>query len=106
MTATTMTSREFNQDASRAKRAAESGPVFITDRGRPAHVLLTLEDYEALLGAQPNIVELLAMPGLEDIAFDPPRSRSLLRPADLSDDDASTPSSAPDADGSPRDLVA
>lgn len=35
MTATTMTSREFNQDTSRAKRAAESGPVFITDRGPP-----------------------------------------------------------------------
>jgi prevent-host-death family protein len=88
---TTMTSREFNQDTSRAKRAAESGPVFITDRGTPAHVLLTLKDYEALLGAQPSIVEWLAMPGADDgIAFDPPRSRALHRAADLGKPDDST----------------
>jgi hypothetical protein len=31
----------FNQDTSGAKKAAERGPVYITDRGRPAHVLLT-----------------------------------------------------------------
>ncbi len=37
MTLTTMTSREFSQDASGAKKAARQGPVFITDRGRPAH---------------------------------------------------------------------
>lgn len=30
---TTLSSREFNQDASRAKKAALNGPVFITDRG-------------------------------------------------------------------------
>lgn len=41
---TTLTSREFNQDASRAKRAAASGPVIITDHGQPAYVLLTIED--------------------------------------------------------------
>jgi prevent-host-death family protein len=45
MTVTTLTSREFNQDTSGAKKAASRGPVFITDRGRPAHVLLTIEDY-------------------------------------------------------------
>ena len=41
MTITTLSSRQFNQDTSRAKKAAIAGPVFITDRGRPAHVLLT-----------------------------------------------------------------
>ncbi|MGY0196613.1 type II toxin-antitoxin system Phd/YefM family antitoxin [Leptothrix sp. BB-4] len=85
MPATTLTSREFNQDASRAKRAAESGPVFITDRGTPAHVLLTIQDYEALLGAQPSIVDLLAMPDADLIEFEAPRSRALHRPADLGD---------------------
>ncbi len=80
---TTMTSREFNQDASRAKRAAEAGPVFITNRGAPAHVLLTVAAYEALVGTQANIAELLAMPGAQAIRFKPPRSRSLHRPADL-----------------------
>lgn len=46
----TFTSREFNQDASRLKRAAAKGDVFITDRGRPAHVLMTIEAYEQLHG--------------------------------------------------------
>lgn len=43
VTITTVSSREFNQDVSGAKRAASKGPVVITDRGRPAHVLLTIE---------------------------------------------------------------
>jgi len=62
---TTINSRTFNQDASGAKRAAQDGPVFITDRGKPAHVLLT--DPEAA-----------------DIAFEPDRLDRLTRPADLS----------------------
>ena len=44
---TTMSSREFNQDAGKAKRLAMQGPVFITDRGRLAHVLLTIEEYQS-----------------------------------------------------------
>lgn len=40
-----ITSREFNQDVGKAKRAAEKEPVFITDRGTPAHVLLTVDQY-------------------------------------------------------------
>ena len=63
-----MTSREFNQDASKAKRAASDGPVFITDRGRPAHVLLTIEQYRRLVSKEGSIAELLSMPpGAEDI---------------------------------------
>ena len=83
MTITTMTSREFNQDASRAKRAAEAGPVFITDRGRPAHVLLTARDYQALAGQQTSLADVLGMPAAATIAFEPPRSRSRHRPADF-----------------------
>ncbi len=47
---TTLSSREFNHDTSGAKKAALSGPVFITDRGRPAHVLLSIDDYQRLAG--------------------------------------------------------
>lgn len=85
MTITTMTSREFNQDASRAKRAAEAGPVFITDRGRPAHVLLTAADYQALAGKSVSLADALSMPkGPENgFEFDPPRLRLLHRPADF-----------------------
>ena len=84
MTITTVSSREFNQDASGAKKAANIGPVFITDRGRPAHVLLSIEDYQKLAGGPDNIIDLLAMPGVEDVEFEPVRAGKLYRPADLS----------------------
>jgi prevent-host-death family protein len=84
MPTTTISSREFNQDVSRAKRAAERGPVIITDRGEPAYVLLRHETYRRLAGGGPSIRELLDMPGAEDIDFDPPRLGGILRPVDLS----------------------
>ena len=84
MPVTTLSSRDFNQDTGRAKKAAKNGPVFITDRGRPAHVLLTIEEYRELAGPRRNIADLLAMPGSEDIDFDPPRLGGLWKPADLS----------------------
>jgi prevent-host-death family protein len=83
MAITTLTSREFNQDASGAKKAASKGPVFITDRGRPAHVLLTIEDYQRLAGGQRKIADALAMPGDEDVEFEVPRAEIKVRPADL-----------------------
>ena len=84
MTITTLSSREFNQGASEAKRAANNGPVFITDRGKPAHVLLSFEDYQRLTRQRRNIADALAMPGIADIDFEPPRVTIGVRPADLS----------------------
>ena len=84
MTLTTFSSREFNQDASKAKKAAKSGPVVITDRGRPAHVLLTYDDYKRLSFGRTRIADLLAMPGVETIEFDPPHATDLATAADLS----------------------
>jgi len=88
MAITTVSSREFNQNASAAKKAAEHGPVFITDRGRPAHVLLTIEEYQRVTDKGRSILDLLAMPEGVDICedFDEliPRSRELPRVADLS----------------------
>lgn len=78
MSITTVTSREFNQDVSRIKRASLTGPVFITDRGYPAHVLLSIQDYEKLTSTKENIVDLLAMPGVADIDFDIPKSNKKL----------------------------
>ena len=65
----TVTAREFNQDVSAAKRAATEGPVIITDRGRPSHVLLTIHDYNRLTGRRIDLVDWLAMEG-ESIEFD------------------------------------
>lgn len=84
MTITTLTSREFNQGASEAKRAAKNGPVFITDRGRPAHVLMSYEDYQRLINQRRNIADVLAMPGLADIEFEPPRVTIEHQPVDFS----------------------
>ena len=84
MVTTTLSSREFNQDTSRAKKATTNGPVFITDRGKPAHVLLSIEDYRRITGKHRNIVDTLSMPGLADIEFDPPHSHELAREADFS----------------------
>ena len=82
---TTLSSRAFNQDAGRAKKAAINGPVFITDRGRPAHVLLTISEYQRITGKSTSIVELLAMPSVTEIEFEPPRLRGkFYQPADLS----------------------
>lgn len=74
---TTITSRKFNQNVSAAKRAAKSEPVFITDRGRPAFVLVSIEHYRQLSGERSNIVEMLAM--TEHTEFEPAR----LEPGEL-----------------------
>ncbi|ESQ89130.1 hypothetical protein ABAC460_13755 [Asticcacaulis sp. AC460] len=59
---TTLTSREFNQDVGRAKKAARLEPVYITDRGKPTHVLLSFEAFRQLTGQTESLVDLLAMP--------------------------------------------
>jgi prevent-host-death family protein len=89
MEMTTITSREFNQDASGAKRRANKGPVFITDRGRPAHVLLTIEEYQRLTMKGKSLAESLAQtgPGADfDYDFEEFRSRELARPFDFDDE--------------------
>ncbi len=84
MTITTFSSRQFNQQASEAKKAANAGPVIITDRGRPAHVLLSIEHYRRITatGGQ-GIADLLAFPGIEKLKFNAPKLRDLARPARL-----------------------
>jgi len=84
LTVTTVTSRQFNQDVSGAKKAARRGPVFITDRGRPAHVLLTIEDYRRLTDGNMSLAEALAQPGDADFQFNPPCvGGGILKPVDL-----------------------
>lgn len=73
MTFTTLTSREFDQNLAKAKRVAASGPVVITNRGRPAHVLLSFEAYRKLAGERRSLLDAMSMKGLSEIDFDPPR---------------------------------
>ncbi|QND51602.1 type II toxin-antitoxin system Phd/YefM family antitoxin [Phyllobacterium sp. 628] len=81
---TTVSSREFNQHASDVKKAANDGPVFITDRGRPAHVLLSIEEYLKLTGGQESLADVLTEQRQTDFDFDIPRLKVTIRPADFS----------------------
>ena len=83
MTITTVTSRELNRDVARASKAAKSWPVFITDRGKTAHVLLSIEDYRRLAGEGRSLLATLSMAGLADIDLNPPRARIESPRADL-----------------------
>ena len=62
-----VSSRDFNQDVTAAKRAARLEPVFVTDRGKPTHVLMSIDAFRQLTGQTETIVDLLAMPGLPQI---------------------------------------
>ncbi len=84
MTITTVTSRELNQDISKVKKVCEVGPVYVTNRGEPTHVIMTFEEYQKLIGNHENIVELLTMDDV-DIEFEPPKLKNnLFNSVDLS----------------------
>ena len=68
---TSMSAREFNQDVSAAKREAKRSPVVITDRGQPAFVLLSIEEYRRLNAREDNLVDRLSMDDDFDVDFEP-----------------------------------
>lgn len=67
----TISARDFNQDVSAAKRAASTEPVIITDRGKPSHVLLSIEQYHRLVADRRSIVDWLSAE--DDIDLEPHR---------------------------------
>jgi PHD/YefM family antitoxin component YafN of YafNO toxin-antitoxin module len=82
---TTFSSREFNQNTCRAKKATRKGPVVITDRGKPAHVLLSMTEYQRITRKRQNIADQLALPEEDIFDFELPRvGGEFPRPADLS----------------------
>lgn len=78
-----VSSQEFNRDIGKAKRAARDGPVSITERGRPSYVLLSIEDFQWLIGR--SLASIFDLIGLEQLAADPPVAPlgELYRPADV-----------------------
>ena len=87
MTSTTFSSRDFRRDVAAAKRATAEGPVFVTDRGRPAFALLKIDDHHHRLSGHQDASSLDGMdaiPGGEGIEFDPPNLKIVLQPADIS----------------------
>ena len=88
MSVLTVSSRDFTRDVSAAKRAAAEGPVFITDRGRPAFALLKIDDYYRITGQDgPTLLQLMEgiAGGGADIVFDPEPLAVGLRDAGLDD---------------------
>ena len=77
-----MSSREFNQGTGAANRAAQKGPVYITDRNRPSHVLLSYDQYMKIVQDKPTLIDTLCRtPGIGDIELEIPRSRDVAHPA-------------------------
>ena len=74
----TVSSRAFNQDVSQAKRLALYEPVLVTDRGKPTHVLLSIEAWRELTGERRSMTDLLAAPAGAP-AFDPADVRAALQ---------------------------
>ncbi|MER9625881.1 type II toxin-antitoxin system Phd/YefM family antitoxin [Mesorhizobium sp. M0222] len=62
----------------------KDGPVIITDRGKPAHVLLSFDEYKRLTGKMRTLGDMLAAPGVEDIELRLPARTERAEPADLS----------------------
>ncbi|MGN7982176.1 type II toxin-antitoxin system prevent-host-death family antitoxin [Burkholderia sp. 22313] len=73
----------WNGSRERVAHKPKDGPVFITDRGRPAHVLLSFAEYQRLTGQRRNIADALALPGVEDVEFDPPRADIRIKETDF-----------------------
>lgn len=80
----TTTSKEFNRQASALRRSASNEPLLITERGRPAHVLMSYAAYQALQSPTQSVADALAMtvPDALDTVLQP--ARDLARAADLS----------------------
>lgn len=85
----TFSSREFAHDLAGVKRAAQEGPVFITDRGTPTYALMKIEDFHRLANAGAPARSLLevmdSLPDTAGIEFEPPPLEGLVKPAELDD---------------------
>jgi prevent-host-death family protein len=80
----TFSSRDFTRDVGAAKRAAAEGPVFITDRGRPAYALLKIEDYYKLANEKPkSLLQVMDAVAGGNFEFEPPTLTGNVQSADL-----------------------
>lgn len=80
----TLSSRDFNHDPSSAKKAADSGPVFISNRGKSEYVLMNIKEYNSLFGAEESIIDLIGMKEAGDIDFEPEKIKNFFKPENFS----------------------
>ncbi len=72
-----VTASVFEKDVRAAMRAASKGPVILTKRGEPSHVLLSIEDYRRLVVDARSLVEWLSVD--DGVDLEPDRVRFELR---------------------------
>ena len=85
MSVHTFSGRDFTRDVSSAKRATAEGPVFITDRGRPAYALLKIDDYYRMVGqGEPSLLAVMdEISGGDGIEFEAQRLDITTRAVEL-----------------------
>lgn len=84
-TLTFLTDEDVERSFSKAKEAADHGPVFISGPSGSHHVLISLDAYRSLAGPIPKIADLLDCPGAATIELElPERSVDEARCPDLS----------------------
>lgn len=77
----TFSSRDFNREPGRIKRAAINGPVVITERGRSIIAVMPFAEYERVKAPPGNILDALDMDEVGDIEVDFGRPTSFPLPA-------------------------
>ncbi|MCL2781765.1 MAG: type II toxin-antitoxin system Phd/YefM family antitoxin [Actinomycetia bacterium] len=80
---TAVTSQEFNRNPTSVKRKADEGPVYITERGRIAYVVTTIDEYRRLTGAPKVDLVTALQSGDPDDDYDIPVAEIEFRPVDL-----------------------
>ncbi|GAB3759621.1 type II toxin-antitoxin system Phd/YefM family antitoxin [Microlunatus parietis] len=67
-----MSSQEFNRNPTSAKRKADEGPVYVTEHGKPAYVVINIDEYRRLKGApKVDLVTRLQMDEYHDVEIPP-----------------------------------
>ena len=66
----TFSSRDFQREPGRVKRAAIDGAVIITERGRPIIAAMPFDEYERLKAPPGNILDALDMDEVGEIDID------------------------------------
>jgi len=80
MSVTIIPCTALTRDIGKTKKAAQAGPVILTERDQSAYVLINIEQYKEIIGNAQSILDLLNMPGTEDIDFTPPRMQDTITP--------------------------
>lgn len=79
----TISSREFGRNVGQAKKASLERPVLITERGKPSHVLMSIDQYRQLALSSLSLACALAQDGAADVELDMPELKELYRVAEL-----------------------